>query len=120
VRVAAERAETAFRESQETLRLDARERIAERYERGRRERGRAEGEPFRWDRELIDLDEIEELVDAWIYRCERYREWYGPRADDWPYVVCQPLDAALHALEDLLAELCHEPLEMADTRERRA
>ena len=103
-----------------TLPSDARALIAERYERGRRERGRAENDPFRWDRLPVGIDEAEELADAWIYRRERYRTWYGPRADDWPYVARQRLDAALHALEDLLAELRHGPLVTGDTRGWRA
>ena len=103
-----------------TLPHDARELIEQREEAGRRERGRANGEPFRWERLPIGVDEAEEAADVYIYRRERYSAWYGPKADDWPYVARQRLDAALHALEDLLAELRCGPLPMRDTRERRA
>jgi hypothetical protein len=102
-----------------TLPSDARELIQQRFEAGRRERGRAEGEPFRWDREPIGADEIEELADAYVYRRERYRLWYGPTVDRWPFPARQRLDDALHALEDLLAELRHGPIEAGDTVERR-
>jgi len=101
--------------AQVTLPTDAREFIQQRFDRGRRERGRAEAEPFRWDHpELIGLDEAEELADAVVYREQRYLRWYGPRVDDWPYFARQRLDAALHALEDLLAELKHGPIEVRD------
>jgi len=90
-----------------TLPNDARELIEQRYQRGRRERGRAEGEPFQWDRLPVGADEAEELADAFIYKRERYRQWYGSRTDEWPFVARQRLDQVLHALEDLLAELRH-------------
>ena len=104
-----------------TLPSDAAALIEQRYDRGRRERGRAEGEPFRWDRpELIGLDEIEEAADLYIYKRERYRLWYGPTPDAWPYPARQRLDDALHAIEDLLAELRHGPIEVREQAERRA
>jgi len=102
------------------LPTDARELIASRYEAGRRERGRAEGEPFRWDRpELIGLDEAEELADAVIYREQRYIAWYGRHRGAWPYVAQQRLADAERALQELLHELACGPIEIVDTPERR-
>lgn len=97
-----------------TLPTDAHELIQQRYDRGRRERGRAEGEPFAWDRLPVGIDEAEELADAFIYRRERYRLWYGPKPDAWPFPARQRLDDALHSIEDLLAELRCGPLEIRE------
>lgn len=85
--------------------LDARWRM------GRAERGLPLDAPFAWDRpERIGLDELEELADAAIYRRERYRAWYGRDPAAWPEPARLRMDAAVGAIEDLLAELRCGPL----------
>lgn len=51
-------------------------------------------------------------VDAYIYRRERYRTWYGTRADAWPFAARQRLADAERALQDLLHELRCGPIEV--------
>ena len=82
----------------------------ERWERGRVERGLEVGAPFHWDNDEVGVDEIEELVDAFIYRRQRYREWYGLDTQKWPYVAWERLQEAIGAIDTLIAELKLGPL----------
>ena len=66
--------------------------------------------PSRGNHERIGLDELEELVDAAIYRRERYRTWYGRDLATWPGVAWELFEHAL-ALE-LLAPLLDKSSEM--------
>lgn len=97
-----------------TLPSDARELIEQRFERGRRERGRAEGEPFAWDRLPVGMDEAEELADAVVYREQRYIAWYGRHRGAWPYVAQQRLADAERALQELRHELACGPIEVRE------
>jgi hypothetical protein len=84
--------------------------IRSRWEAGRIERGLAVGAPFQWDNPELGVDELEELVDAWIYRRERYRVWYGTDESTWPYIAFERLQEATAAIESLRAELKRGPL----------
>jgi len=103
-----------------TLPRDARELIAERYDRGRRERGWAEGEPFRWDRLPVGMDEAEEAADLVIYREQRYICWYGRNRAAWPFVAQQRLADAERSLQELLHELRCGPIDVRDPAEIRS
>lgn len=93
------------------LPASAHELLDRRWRMGRAERGLSPDAPFTWDRpERIGLDELEELADAAIYRRERYRAWYGRDTAAWPEPVRERMDAAVLAIEDLLAELRCGPL----------
>lgn len=81
----------------------------ERWGRGRAERGLTT-EPFRWDNDEVGVDELEELLDAAIYRRERYKFWYGPDVATWPYVAWERLQEAIGAIDTLIAELKLGPL----------
>jgi hypothetical protein len=83
--------------------------LAERYAAGRRERGLGPEAPFRWDRG-VGIDELEELLDAAIYRRERYRLWYGRDVARWPEHAHERLAQALGAVEALRLELRIGPL----------
>lgn len=83
--------------------------IRDRYGAGRAERGLTD-EPFRWDHPEVGVDELEELLDAAIYRRERYREWYGHDESKWSYVAWQRLHEAIAAIDTLIAELKLGPL----------
>lgn len=102
-----------------TLTLD--ELLERRWRQGRRARGLDERAPFRWDRpEAIGLDELEELLDAAIYRRERYRAWYGDDAAAWPAVVWDRLQHARGEIESLRAELRLGPLSKREPLRGRA
>lgn len=93
------------------LPASAQELLDRRWRMGRAERGLAPDAPFAWDRpERVGLDELEELADAAIYRRERYRCWYGRDPAAWPEPARLRMDAAVGAIEDLLAELRCGPL----------
>jgi len=91
------------------LELSVEELLVRRFEAGRRARGLAPGAPFAWDRG-VGLDELEELVDAAIYRRERYRAWYGRDASRWPEVAHERLAQAMGEVEALRLELRIGPL----------
>lgn len=91
--------------------------IARRWRAGRRARGLDQRAPFRWDRpEAIGFDELEELVDAAIYRRERYRAWYGDDVAHWPAVAWDRLQHARGEIESLRAELRLGPLSKREPR----
>jgi hypothetical protein len=98
------------------LDLDAAELVERRWRAGRRARGLAPEAPFRWDREPVGLDELEELVDAAIYRRERYRAWYGRDASRWPALAVERLAHALGEVEALRLELRHGPRALREAR----
>ncbi len=83
--------------------------LARRFAEGRRARRLAADAPFAWDRG-IGLDELEELLDAAIYRRERYRAWYGRDPARWPEHARERLAEALGQVEALRLELRHGPL----------
>ena len=91
------------------LDLSTEELLARRFEVGRRARGLAADAPFTWDRGP-GLDELEELVDAAIYRRERYRLWYGRDRAGWPEHAHEGVAQALAEVEALRLELRHGPL----------
>jgi hypothetical protein len=91
------------------LDLSVEELLARRFEAGRRARGLARGAPFAWDWG-VGLDELEELLDAAIYRRERYRAWYGRDPARWPEHTHERLAQALSEVEALRLELRIGPL----------
>jgi hypothetical protein len=91
------------------LDLSVEEMLNRRYEAGRRERGRDPAAAFTWDRGP-GLDELEELIDAAIYRREGYRGWYGRDPTRWPEVARERMEQALGEVEALRLELRHGPL----------
>lgn len=99
------------------LDLSVDELLALRWRAGRRARGLDQRAPFRWDRpEAIGLDELEELLDAAIYRRERYVEWYGADIATWPAVAWERLQHAHGEIESLRAELRLGPLSKREQR----
>ncbi len=87
----------------------AEELLARRFAEGRRARRLAADAPFAWDRG-VGLDELEELLDAAMYRRERYRLWYGRDPAHWPEHARERLAEALGQVEALRLELRHGPL----------
>ena len=95
--------------------------LSRRWSKGRRARGLDARAPFVWDRpECIGLDELEELLDAFAYRRERYRTWYGSDESAWPYVAWERLQESQAAIESLRAELRLGPLDAREPRRGRA
>jgi len=88
--------------------MTALELIRARFDAGRAERGLTD-EPFVWDHPELGVDELQELIDAAIYRCERYRAWYGTNESRWPYSAWERMQAATAAIEELRVELKHGP-----------
>lgn len=101
----------------DVLDLSTEELLERRFWAGRRARGLAPDAPFSWDRG-VGLDELEELLDAAIYRCERYRLWYGRDRARWPEIAVARLDQALGEVEALPLELRHGPLAEGGIRSR--
>lgn len=76
--------------------------------------------PLAWDRpERVGEDELEELLDAAIYRRERYRAWYGADVAGWPAVAWERWRHARAEIEALRAELRLGPLDAREPRRGR-
>jgi hypothetical protein len=66
----------------------------------------------------VGVDELEELIDAAIYRRERYRAWYGRSSASWPEHARERMAQALGEVEALRLELRHGPLVAGGIRSR--
>jgi putative hemolysin len=82
-----------------------------RWRAGRTARGLSASAPFAFDRpESIGADELEEPLDAAIYRRARYAVCYDTDARAWPAVARDRFRHALEEIEALRAELRLGPL----------